>query len=208
MGQDVFHRVYEYFILVALGTAVLFIRPVEIMEDPNNYDLFAFSLTITVCHLLSMGRMVEVRFLAGKDQPAALKAASRDMKWYTIAIIFMITATIISGVAFCSNDNNETLSNSTYPGTDNNDDDGHKGGTTTNLTSTGNRLYRVLAESTTTPTSDYNYSDSSFSTKQTDAAIWLLIAGGVGYQILLGVMVLCLPKDGKHKEYVFLSTSC
>jgi hypothetical protein len=239
VGDDVVHRVYEYCILVALGTAVLFIRPVEIVENPNNYDLFVYSLSMTICHILSMGRMVEVRVFAGSGcQPGAKKAASRDLKWYTIGIVWMIVATVVSGVAFYGSDNNNqtsssssSSSSSSYPGTDYPNDgtmyptslndtittaaaiDEHHDSNVASGNHTDHRFrYRILAESTTTgagtTTSDYNsnnyYSESlsSVSTQQTDITVWLLIAAGVGYQLLLGVMILCLPKDGKHKEYV------
>lgn len=142
--DNIVHSVYGFLMFVSLATAVLFIRPVAVLEDPNNYDLFAFSLSITFCHLLGVGRNVELLFFA-EGEPAARTSAIRDLKWYSISIVLLVAATILSGVAFF----------------------GTNGGTTTN-----------------------------------DAVIWLLLAGGVGYQLLLGVMVLCLPGGGKHKEYV------
>lgn len=61
--EDAYHRLYEFAILVVLGTAVLYIRPVEILSDPKNHiDMFVFSLAVALATLMAIGRSVEVYF--------------------------------------------------------------------------------------------------------------------------------------------------
>ena len=61
--EDAYHRLYEFANLVVLGTAVLYIRPVEIMSDPKNHiDMFVFSLAVSIATALAIGRSVEMYF--------------------------------------------------------------------------------------------------------------------------------------------------
>jgi hypothetical protein len=61
VGDDVWHRLYEIFTIAAIGTAVVHIRPVALLEDlENNVDMFAFCSGLVVANILGAGRLVEV----------------------------------------------------------------------------------------------------------------------------------------------------
>jgi hypothetical protein len=60
-GDDVWHRLYEIFTIAAIGTAVVHIRPVALLENPeNNVDMFAFCSGLVVANILAAGRLFEV----------------------------------------------------------------------------------------------------------------------------------------------------
>jgi hypothetical protein len=61
VGDDVWHRLYEIFTIAAIGTAVVHIRPVTLLENPrNNVDMFAFCSGLVVANIFGVGRLIEV----------------------------------------------------------------------------------------------------------------------------------------------------
>jgi hypothetical protein len=196
-GDDIFHKVYEFAVLIALGTAVLYIRPVPILQNPNNIDLFAYTLCTTICHTLATGRIVEVWFNV-HGQPAAKTSAKRDLRYYALSLLFYISATIVSGVAYDTTTNkNETMNTTTTTSSS----------STLNVsdydTTDDDQDHRGLADSSSpSSTSSYGSGDYNivYDTQQQDNTVWLLAAGSFSFQLLIGIMILLLPPGGKHKE--------
>lgn len=78
-GDDVWHRIFEVAVLVVLATAVVHIRPVYFLSNPQDFnDMFAFSLACVLGNVLTILRYMEVYFwVDGED--AAKQSARRDM---------------------------------------------------------------------------------------------------------------------------------
>mmetsp|Transcript_47898 Transcript_47898/g.73038 ORF Transcript_47898/g.73038 Transcript_47898/m.73038 type:complete len:540 (-) Transcript_47898:96-1715(-) len=106
--DDVCHRFYEFAILVLLATAVLHIRPVDILSNPaDNVDMFTFCLSVALASFFSCGRLIEVA-LNVDGQPAAKATARRDLKWNSVPLLFYFAASVASGMAhYSSNDEDD-----------------------------------------------------------------------------------------------------
>mmetsp|Transcript_8566 Transcript_8566/g.21436 ORF Transcript_8566/g.21436 Transcript_8566/m.21436 type:complete len:669 (+) Transcript_8566:40-2046(+) len=199
--DDMFHKLYEFAVLIALGTAVLYIRPVPILQNPNNIDLFVYTLCTTICHMLAIGRIIEV-LVNVEGQPSAKSSAKRDLKYYSLSLVFYLAATIFSGIATDSVGSNGYQSiidsGSEYNSTSSSSSSSSSYGGYQNETKGDDYDgdHRELAGSTT-----YTDSDTvSFDPRQQDITVWLLFAGSLSFQVMVGLMVLRLPKDGSHKS--------
>jgi len=90
--------------LVPLATAVLHIRTVPILSDPKNHvDMFAFSLSIAIAHVLMLLRSLEVMICQRwfKTQGLYLEAyrnSRRDFIWIGIPTLFFIAASVYAGI--------------------------------------------------------------------------------------------------------------
>lgn len=99
-ARDMYHAFYELGTLVVLATAVLNIRPVAILSNPEEHvDLFLFCFAITLGMLLIMGRSLEVHFLI-QDEPAAVIATRREAVMYLMMTLFFSAGTIYAGVKY------------------------------------------------------------------------------------------------------------
>ena len=175
--DDLYHRIYEFTVLVVLATAVLHIRPVSVMSDTtNNVDMFTFSLAISIGTLLVIGRSVEF-FVVGVDgEPAAKAHSKRDIPIVALSGCFYIAAAIYSGVKYFSDDDTDEDS-SNYESTSA-DDDHH----------------RMLAAAAPT-TSAYPSEDT------TNIPVILTLLGGVSFffSATIAVVFFVLP-NGQHKK--------
>ena len=105
--DDTFHRGYELCILIALATAILHIRPVNILSNSReNIDMFIFSLSVGIANVLCIGRAVEVYFNVIGEK-AAKSASIREIIWFSPPIIFYTTAAILSGLKYYSSDHHQ-----------------------------------------------------------------------------------------------------
>lgn len=99
-GRDMTHQFYELCFLVVLATAVLHIRPVSLLSNPEeNSDLFFFCASITVEMFLTMGRSIEIIFMI-QDSPAAVITSKREAKMYFFMTIFFLAASIYAGIKY------------------------------------------------------------------------------------------------------------
>ena len=111
-GNDLYHKVYEFFLMVVLATAVLYIRPVSYLSTPStNEDIFVFSTCITIASFMAMGRNVDViRNVDG--EPAAKRQAFFEIKIFASMTVFYLAATIVSATDyFGSTDNSYGTNN-------------------------------------------------------------------------------------------------
>lgn len=98
--DDVWHRVFEMAVLVVLATAVLHIRPVAFMENPQKYvDMFAFSLACVLGNVLTIVRYIEIHFWVDGEE-AARKSARRDAFAKMLPTGFYVAAMVVSAVEY------------------------------------------------------------------------------------------------------------
>jgi hypothetical protein len=113
VGNDVWHHLYDIFTLIAIGTAVLHIRPVAVLSDQeNSVDMFAFCTSVVAGNILAVGRLVEVMIFqkAGTPglYPEAFNAAARDTLWLIFPSLFYVAAMIYTAVQFYGNGSDES----------------------------------------------------------------------------------------------------
>lgn len=173
--DDIWHQFFEVGVLVVLATAVLHIRPVEFMSNPSKYvDTFAFSLTCVVANLCTIWGHVEIYFWVDGGNEAKL-SARRDMINKVFPTIFYLAAAIVAGMEYYSNPSE-------------NDQDG--GG------------YRSLADENGTEADSSYTSSSSSSYQTTNVPIWLICGASAASIVWQTLVVVLLPRGGRHKEYV------
>ena len=192
--DDIFHKLYEFAVLIALGTAVLYIRPVPILRNPNNIDLFVYTLCTTVCHTLAIGRIIEV-LMNVEGQPSAKTSAKRDLKYYSLSLIFYLAATIFSGIATDSVGSNGSQSSTIKDSEYNSTSSSYGGYQNETKGDDYDGDHRQLAGASS---STYTDSDPvSYDPRQQDITVWLLLAGSLSFQVMVGLMVFSLPKGTK-----------
>jgi hypothetical protein len=102
--DDAFHRVLEISILLALGSAVVHIRPVAILSaSEDNSEAFAFALSLAAVTLLSAVRFLEMLIIGCVGQPVAIVVARRDTIIRILPFLFYAAAAIYSGVQYFRN---------------------------------------------------------------------------------------------------------
>jgi hypothetical protein len=173
--DDMWHRVYEFAVLVVLATAVLHIRPVSILSDSeNNIDMFAYCLSITIGNTLSIGRMVEI-WISVEGEPAAKVVARREIGMLLGSTSFFLAAAVVAGVKYYGAHDSGSISSYATDDTANHTDD-HD---------------RFLAAAAEAPYKPMDYFDTP---------VWLVIAGSLMNYVTLFGVVLWLPNDGRYKE--------
>lgn len=179
--DDMWHRIYEFAVLVVLATAVLHIRPVSILSDSeNNIDMFAYCISIAIGNFLAIGRMVEI-MISVEGEPVAKVVARRDLILLLGSTSFFVAAAVVSGGKYFGRDDyiSSYATNETYP------EDG--GNDTANYTDNRDRF---LAE-----TSEYKPVDHF------DTPVWLVLVGSLMNNVTLVVVVMfCIPTGGGQKK--------
>ena len=97
-GDDPFHRGFELVHLCALSLAVVHIRPVSLMSNPMQPDMFQFTLGIVCLAVLNMYRSLEVVFAVDGEEAAKLG----EKKWlvgFATQLAFYLAASVKSGIA-------------------------------------------------------------------------------------------------------------
>jgi len=99
-GNDLYHKMYEFFVLLVLATTVLYIRPVAYLSTPSaNEDMLVFATCITLSCFLAMGRCVDViRNVDG--EPCAKKQGAYDLKVFGVMAVFYIAATVLAALDY------------------------------------------------------------------------------------------------------------
>ena len=110
-GDDILHKIFEIAVLVVLATAVAYIAPVGRMSNPSMHiDTFSFALGISLGNILNCFRYLECYFY-GRGQRRNIRSSSvRSIMNQMITLSCSVAATIIAGIAFFG---------------DNDDDDGY-----------------------------------------------------------------------------------
>lgn len=113
-SRDIYHAFYELCTLVVLATAVLHIRPVALLSNPEEHiDLFIYCLAICIGMLLVMGRSLEIMVLI-EGEPAAVVASRRDAFAYFIMTSFFAAAAIYAGIKYYGSDDGSSYGGSSY----------------------------------------------------------------------------------------------
>lgn len=202
--DDVYHRLFQIVHFLVLSIGVLTIRSVDIMSHPKLYSsMFTFALSLVVERIMVATRYIEVYF-TGIGQPTLKVFAKREILNVSIALPFYIAATIIAGIEFFHNNENNSVTEYGYNNVNNynattdynmtskvdNSD------TSTNVTHIdgGHMLFqRWLAGGTDNKSKD----DHS----PNHAPIYLLLFGYIASVMFYGLAIICcLPSGGRHKE--------
>lgn len=105
-ADDYWHRLYEIALLLALATAVLHIRPVQILSNPAAHpDMFVFCLGLCAAFYLALGRLLEIMlcqrlFQTAGLHPEAFVATRRDALGNMLAGAFFTAAAVYSGLQY------------------------------------------------------------------------------------------------------------
>ena len=206
--DDTFHRGWELCILVALATAVLHIRPVNILSNPSdNVDMMVFCISVGIAHLLSIGRAVEVYYNVIGEK-AAKSGAIRELIWFATPICFYSASAILAGLKFYNGGSSDE-----YYGSDSSsygyggEDNGYENGSDYNETSSyyNNSTYGGK-NSTDNGHDDHRFlagaSSSSYgSAEEYDLPVLLCLLGALSV-VAAGILMVTvfLPGDGRHKE--------
>lgn len=102
--DDNFHGLFQLSFYLVVATAILFIRPVELLSVPSEHvDMFAFSLSCVLANLFHMARYIEFIFF-GIGEQAATVACRREIYSKIIPTGLYLAAAVISGVAYYQGD--------------------------------------------------------------------------------------------------------
>ena len=227
--DDTYHRGYELCILVALATAILHIRPVNILSNPSdNLDMFIFALSVSIANVLCIGRAIEVYFNVIGEK-AAKSASIREIVWFSPPIIFYTTAAIVSGLKYYngSSDHQQQpygygygddthgdeyysdLGSSTYGNSSEtsastyppSQNETYDTINSTILVDDDDNSTRFLAEVAAAASSSSYGSDAMVDEQYYDVPAWLCLFGAISVVVLGVTMItLCLPGGGRHKE--------
>ena len=109
---DVFHRIYEVCVLVALGTTILHIRAANVLSHTTeNIELFAFCVSFAIATVLTMLRYVEILWRIDGQQDVARITARRDIISKIPSLVLAVVAAIVAGNDYY---NNNSSSGSAY----------------------------------------------------------------------------------------------
>ena len=181
--DDLFHRFFDLAVLVVLATAVLHIRPVDIMSNGEDYvDAFAFCLAILLGNALTAIKYIELYFW-GIGQPVIKQEAKRYFKMGMIYLVPVLVATILAGVKYYGSSH----SNASYYDQESYES---KAESTHESPNGSDNYHRLLAGST------YPASHNEF-----DLPMYIILAGFIGRWLCLALDIrFCFPAGGRHKE--------
>jgi hypothetical protein len=179
-GNDVFHRLYEVGVLLALGSAVANIQPIVVVVQGqqlhNHRQVFQLCLAMAVSYALAMGRSVEVMIsqcLGTKGlYPEAYWAARRDLFYLAGSFAVPLAAAIYTRVKYTDAMGNDQV----Y--------------TARNYTGAANATEYVGRD---------RYLAGLSLVDTDDTAIWFLLAGWALSQIVLIVQVMVVLSPSFRK---------
>jgi hypothetical protein len=181
-GDDIFHKVFEVAKLTGLATVISYISPVEKMAHPSKYvDMFGFSVSISLCSLLNIFRVVECYFWCRGQRKVIEATTRRDGLWKLVLFVFYIVATIVSGIAYFGNNSGESTVD---------DNSSHQ-----NSNVTDEEHDRFLAGDEGSSANENPCNDNN------NIPILLTLIGYVVSQLYMAFSILCcLPANGEHKK--------
>ena len=177
--DDLLHRGLEILNLCFLATAVVHIRPVQILSQSSKYaDMFGLALGLALSNFFTMVRYIEVFFFV-EGGPEAKMEAKRSIAIKLPLLACCLAAAVIAGLDFYQADGDDYKSDSSYA----NETDSYSN-------TTDEDHHRFLAEAET----------SSYPTKTNEVPIWLLLGGSLFWNLAFVAYVICfLPGGGRHK---------
>eukprot|EP00339_Tiarina_fusa_P022076 CAMPEP_0117012746 /NCGR_PEP_ID=MMETSP0472-20121206/10660_1 /TAXON_ID=693140 ORGANISM="Tiarina fusus, Strain LIS" /NCGR_SAMPLE_ID=MMETSP0472 /ASSEMBLY_ACC=CAM_ASM_000603 /LENGTH=624 /DNA_ID=CAMNT_0004715891 /DNA_START=29 /DNA_END=1903 /DNA_ORIENTATION=+ len=108
--DDMYHRVTFVAFLCALASAVVHIRPVDILSQPSKYiDAFALYLSLSVLTLIGIIREAELYFFGKGEKEAIQTAALRGINFSLINFSLNLAATIVAGTEYFGTDGDHRL---------------------------------------------------------------------------------------------------
>lgn len=194
--DDYWHRIYEMALLVALATAVWYIRPVPRLSHPAElHDMFIFSLSITICYFLALGRLVEImicqKFLPNQTglHPEAFVATRRDALGNVLTGLLFTAAAVYSGRQFYNHHNNSEHYHADVP-------------SSSPLSHSNTSTSTAPVNHTRHLSSSSYVAETTYVTEPDNIPIWLLLGGtfaAVAWFFQVVVTFSVVHKE-KHKE--------
>ena len=175
--NDMWHNFYDVCTLVTLASAVLHIRPVSLLSDPEHAnDLFIFCASVSVGMILIMGRSAEVIFWG---EEAAVRSGKREVCMYGSMTLFFAAAAIHAGVVYYTQEDerDDDHDSSAYYGDDSSqfgDTNSSDYNTTTSVVD-GDHHFRFLAGAAYDDAGAYGESEKN--NHSGDVAMGLLLCG-------------------------------
>ena len=180
--DDLLHRGLEILNLCFLATAVVHIRPVQILQQTTKYaDMFGLALGLALSNFFTMMRYIEV-WLWVEGGPEAKMEAKRSIAIKLVPFSCCLAAAILAGLDFYRADGDYYKSDSS---TYSNETDGYSN-------KTDEEHLRFLADAAAEA--------SPYPTQTNDIPIWLLLGGSLFWNLAFVAYVVCfLPGGGRHK---------
>jgi hypothetical protein len=108
--DDMYHRVTFVAFLCALASAVVHIRPVDILSQPSKYiDAFALYLSLTALALIAIVREAELYFFGKGEREPIQTSALQGIKFSLINFSLNLAATVIAGKEYFGTDGGHRL---------------------------------------------------------------------------------------------------
>jgi hypothetical protein len=175
--DDVYHRAFLMAVLVVLATAVLHIRPVDVMENSSEQiSMFVFSLCLVLERLLAIANYIEL-YLFGIGQKVLKTVARKVVMRISFAVLFYVAAMIVAAMEYFGNGVVGSRRLAAAAGNS-------KAGNTTNGYGTGS-----------------TYGGDGYNPDVTNVPIYLCLFGYLANMLYLTISVMFLyPSGGRHKE--------
>jgi len=115
---NLYHYLYSILVLLVLASAVVHIRPLDILENTNeDSTMFSLCLSLLLSQLLSMGREMELLLVGGAgDKELISSTASFGARSKIFPVLLISAATIYTGVQYFGNDGHRDLASTTTEG--------------------------------------------------------------------------------------------
>ena len=208
-ADDLYHRLVQIAVLVVLATAVLHIRPVNILKRSSQHiSMFVFALCLCLDKLLLIVNQLEVYWYGIGQRHAIQAVARRELILAILVLFFYATAALMAALEFFprqydddKNNKDSNYDSSSSPSSYNNkeaddpsvDTNGGKDDPYHNL-----RFLAAPADEKTMTSGEEHDDDPT-----TNLPIYLCLAGFVfNFAYLAVYVVFMAPKDGRHKEFM------
>lgn len=120
LDDDIFHHTVQVGGLLALGNAVLHIRPVSVLADTtHNVDMFVFALSLCIAYGIANLRHIEVLICCDRKEcegllfPEAFAASRRDVCVMVLPTLFLLAAALVAGMDYYGNSSGRRLADAT-----------------------------------------------------------------------------------------------
>ena len=106
VGDDLYHRLAEIAGLLALASAVVHIRPVDILSHPSEHvDMFGFCVSMVIAELLSIFRRFELYFTGIGERSTLKRLAVMEVLMLLVGLLFYLVGAVVSGLEYFGKDN-------------------------------------------------------------------------------------------------------
>lgn len=202
MGSDPFHYTFEIINLCFLASAVLHIRPVDVMTNSKYPDMFLYCLAVTLLQLMKITKYAELYLRGDGDREAIKNGAKTVLKQLFVQLLFYLGAAIVSGLRYFGNQASDS-GGSNYGYDDANSRALFEGSSCSAFT----EMLSTLAEQCGLNTRFLAAASTYDSTQESDSnefikhiPVLLCFVGYLSFYLSQFIIFFfCFPRDGQHK---------